>query len=78
MKNSTKFWIMILIIVSLLTLLRFPELFQGVLIFYIVFSFMDFLNGKIGVSWLSIPDKYNIFHIIKKLILKFNNYLDNL
>lgn len=76
MKKSTKFWIMILIIVSLLTLLRFPELFQGVLIFYIVFSFMDFVTDR--MSLITIPDKYNIFHIIKKLILKFNNYLDNL
>jgi len=75
-KNSTKFWLVILIIVSLLSLLRFPELFQGVLMVYIAYCIMDFITPTVGLY--SLPRKYNVFYKIKWLIKKFNNYLDNL
>jgi hypothetical protein len=84
MKNSKKFWLIIgVLVLMILTYIDF-DFMLWFSILYVILAFSVYMTDITTALVIDDEDHpytypdFNIFHILRKFIKKFNNYLNNL
>lgn len=78
MKNSSKFWIVISIILIIILMSCIDFLFIMIPIMLIVISSERFANASVDSNYNSPWYKYHPIHLVQKYVHKFNKWINDI